>query len=388
MKKLLALLVSFSLGLGILSACGGTTTEEATSGGSEAAPAENTSEAASMATEDEGMSVAMVMSGPINDAGWNESAYRGLMNAQEDFGVETAYTENVPQPDYETVLRDYAASEYDLIIAHGFQFTDAVKAVSPEFPNSLFCVVNGDSMQEPNMVAVRMNTPQTGFLAGAAAGLATETDIIAMVGGTRLPHIEDALIGFEAGARYVNPDVEVLTGFTENFTDLARAKEMATAFIEQGADVVTHNADSAGLGVLDAAATEGVMAVGYVSDQYDMAPDSVVVSAIQSVDFMVYFVIEEALNGTLVPELRLLGANDGAIYYSDFHGHEDAFGEGGAEQLAEILAGVQDGSLREEGILPPSVFETPADESTEDAGDEPASEATSEVTSEATSEAA
>ncbi len=358
MKKTLALLLAAVLCVGLFAACAGSASSSA------AAPAAASGSAASSAAPtasggDTGgkTRVAMLLTGPINDAGWNESAYKGMKLAEESYDIETAYSENIPQPDFEAVLRDYADKGYEIIICHGFEFSDSVKAVAPSFPDSMFCVVNGDSVQEPNMASFRFNTPQTGFLAGAAAGLSTKTNVVAMIGGTRMPHIEDSLKGYEAGAKYVNPDVEVITGFTETMTDVAKGKEMGMAYIEQGADVLCANANQAALGVIDAAKSKGVMEIGYISDQYDVAPETILVSSIQSVEFMVNAIIEKGVNNELAPELYLMGAAEGAIYLSDFHGQEDAFGEGGVAKLEEIFAGLQDGSLREQGIVPPSVFE-------------------------------
>ncbi len=359
MKKILALMMAATLCVAMLAACGGTASSSApapSTAASSAAPAAGST--GSTAPAGGTTRVAMLLTGPINDAGWNESAYKGMTLAEEKFDIETAYSENIPQPDFEAVLRDYADKGYEIIICHGFEFSDAVKAVAPNFPDSMFCVVNGDSIQEPNMASFRFNTPQTGFLAGAAAGLLTKTNTVAMIGGTRMPHIEDSLKGFEAGAKYVNPEVSVITGFTETMTDVAKGKEMGMAYIEQGADVLCANANQAALGVIDAAKSKGVMDIGYVSDQYDVAPETIMVSSVQSVEFMVNAIIEKGVKGELSPELYLMGTVEGAIYLSDFHGHEDAFGEEGIAKLEEIYAGLKDGSLREQGLVPPSVFET------------------------------
>ncbi len=370
MKKIFALLLASILCVAMLAACGGGASSSAAAESTE--PAAESTEPAAESTADEStdsaepaaatsdLKVAMLLTGPINDAGWNESAYKGLGIAEEKYGVETAYSENIPTADFETVLRDYADKGYDIIICHGFEFSDAVKAVAPSFTDSMFCVVNGDSTQEPNMASLRFNTPQTGFLAGAAAALLTESNTVAMIGGTRMPHIEDSLKGFEAGAQYINPDVNVITGFTETMTDVAKGKEMGMAYIEQGADVLCANANQTGLGVIDAAKSKGAKEIGYISDQNDVAPDTIMVSSIQSVEFMVSAIIEKGVNGTLSPELYLMGTADGAIYLSDFHGNEDAFGEGGVDKLNEIFEGLKDGSLREAGIVPASVFETAA----------------------------
>jgi basic membrane protein A len=301
--------------------------------------------------------VAMLLTGPINDAGWNESAYKGLMTAKERLNIDTAYSENLLQPDFEAVMRDYADKGYTVIICHGNEFSDAAQTVAPQFPDSFFCVVNGNSAQAPNMASFRFNTPQTGFLAGAAAALLSKTNNVAMIGGTRMPHIDDALKGFEAGAKYINSGIRVQTGFTETMTDIAKGKEMGLAYTEQGADVLCANANQTGLGVIDAAKTRGIKYIGYIDDQYNVAPDTIMVSAIQSVQFMVATIIDQGVSGKLTPSVTLMGTADEAIYLSEFHGHEKDFPSGGLEKLQTIFAGLKDGSLRSQGIVPKSIFE-------------------------------
>jgi basic membrane protein A len=303
------------------------------------------------------MKVAMLLSGPINDAGWSESAYKGLMTARERLNIDTAYSENLLQPDFEAVMRDYADKGYNVIICHGNEFSDAAQAVSPQFPDSFFCVVNGNSSQAPNMASFRFNTPQTGFLAGAAAALLSKTNNVAMIGGTRMPHIDDALKGFEAGAKYINPSIRVQTGFTETMTDIAKGKEMGLAYAEQGADVLCANANQTGLGVIDAAKTKDIKYIGYIDDQYATAPDTIMVSAIQSVQFMVATIIEKGINRQLTPSVSLMGTADEAIYLSEFHGHEKDFPAGSLDRLQKIFEGLKDGSLRNQGVVPKSIFE-------------------------------
>lgn len=320
-------------------------------------PAEVNNQKAENTEKDTKIKVAMILSGPINDAGWNQSAYEGLKEAETKYKIEGAYTENVAQPDQQSVIRDYADKGYGLVICHGFQFSDAVKAVAPSFPNVTFAVVNGDSFQEPNMLSFRFNTPETGFLTGVVAGLSTKTNTVAMIGGTKAPHIVDALKGFEAGAKYVNPNVNAITGFTESDTDVAKGKEMAMAMIEKGADVISCNANQVGLGVIDAAKNKNIKAIGYISDQNKVAPDTVIVSSIQSVNFMVMNIVSKKVNNDVKPGVYLSGYNDGAIYLSDWHGNDKNLPAGAMDKINEILKGIKDGSLKEKGILPKSVFE-------------------------------
>lgn len=134
MRKLLALLLVCLLVIGsvVMVGCG------ASNESKESEPQESKTEEQPAVEEEKPYRVAMVMTGPINDAGWNASAHDGLMKAQKELGVEVAFTENVAAPDWETAIRDYGDQGYDLIICHGFQLTDATKNVAPDYPDQMF----------------------------------------------------------------------------------------------------------------------------------------------------------------------------------------------------------------------------------------------------------
>lgn len=321
-------------------------------------PADTGSETNGEGTAENLFKVAVILTGPINDAGWNESAYKGLMKAKDTLEVEAAYTENVPQPDFETTIRDYADKGYNLIIMNGFEFTDAAKAVAPQYTDTQFAIVNGSAAQEPNIASFRFDTPQVGFLAGSFAGLITKSNVVGMIGGQKFPHIQDSLTGFEAGAKYVNKDVKVLQAYTDSWTDIPKGKETALAMIDQGADVVCTNANQVGLGGIEAAKSRGKYAVGYIDDQYKVAPGTVPVSAIQSVEDLTIKIIEMAKTSPLIPQTYLLGVKDGVVRLSDFYElGQEPVPDDIKQKMQEIFKGLQDGSLKAQGILPKSSFE-------------------------------
>src|SRR5690606_34073577 len=117
------------------------------------------------------------------------------------------------------------------------------------------------------------------------------------VGGIRLPVIQKTFDGFEAGARSVSPEFVVAVAYTGSFEDVAAAKAATDAMIAQGADVVVQNADSAGLGVFQAAKQHGVLAIGTNSDQNAVAPDTVVASAVISIPEAFLEVAREVRDG-------------------------------------------------------------------------------------------
>ncbi len=345
-RKMMSLALSGALSLSLLAGCGG-------GASSTPAPTQGAQEPGS----EDAYKVAMLLTGYINDAGWNQSAYEGIKLAEEEFGITSAYTEGIPQPDFEAVMRDYADQGYDMVICVGNEFSDAALAVAPSFPDVKFAVMNGNSAAEPNVGAYRFNTPESGFVAGALAAMYSKSGTVGVVAGTTAPHIKDAAEAFGVGAKYINPDANVLIGYTETMTDIAKGKEMGMAFAEQGADVLCANANSASLGVIDAAKEKGIKHIGYISDQNEVAPETVMVSLIQSNPFMIRAIVEAGVNGTFEPKLNLFGMKEGALYLSDYHGHDKELTEEQLAKLDEIIAGIKDGSLKESGVVPKSSFE-------------------------------
>jgi basic membrane protein A len=316
--------------------------------------AEPTAEAAAKPAK----KVALMLTGTINDAGWSESSYRGLMKAKEKYGIETAYTENLTLVDMESAARDYAALGYDIIVLSSADFYQAAIAVAPEYPNIRFVIINGQGAQEPNLANIRPNTPQSGFLAGAFAGLITKSNKVGMIGGKALPPVVDATNGFTAGAKYVNPKVEVLSSYIDSWTDIAKGTEATLAMIEGGADVVVSNTGQAALGTIDAAKKKGVYAVGYINDQHKVAPGTVPFSAIQDMGDAVYVGVTSALADDFKAEVVLVGAKENVVRLSDFYTLGDKpVPEDVIAKMKEIYQGIVDGSLKQQGVLPKSGFE-------------------------------
>lgn len=308
MKKyrslVLAITAAFLLAL-VGSGCGGTKQSNA--------PEQPTpQQTAKGETATKKLKVALLLPGPISDRGWNATAYEGLKLAEKNLGVETAYREMVSQSDQVEAFRAFATQGYDMIIAHGFEFGDAAKKVASEFPEVKFVVTSSDITQAPNLGSLQVHQVESGFLGGVIAGMITKTGKVGYIGGMEIPPIVNASKGFIAGARWVNPDVKVLSTFIGTFEDPAKAKETAISFIQQGVDVVLGNADQAGLGVIQAAKEKGVVAIGYPSDQSSIAPDTVIASCLESYPFAIEFIVKTLQEGKFEPKFYAAGINEGA----------------------------------------------------------------------------
>ncbi len=276
--------------------------------------------------------VALLLPGTTNDGGWNTTAYNGLMAIEKEFGAEVSYTESVPQSDMEEVFRNYAMSDFDLIIGHGFEFGDAALRVAPDYTDAIFMVTSTDISQEPNVISLLTDNQQQGFLQGVVAAIVSETGVIGGVGGMEIPPITADLQGYEAGALYARPDVEVINVMTGSFDDAASAKEQATAMIDAGADVVMHDADHAGLGVIEAADAAGVYSIGSIGVQFDLG-DKVLMCGVTDMNQAFIEMAQKVVDGSIESQNYIMGVKENVV---SMEMNPDLLDEVSEEDLAEI----------------------------------------------------
>ena len=145
------------------------------------------------------------------------------------------------------------------------------KKVSADFPKTTFVILNAKS-SGPNLIPIQFSAGQATYLAGMVAAGMSKSGKLGLVGGDEIPVIKEAFAAFEKGAKALKPSVTVSTTFTGNGTDIAKGKQQAQALLDNGADVLMHNANAAGSGVFQAVmGKEGAMVIGANSDQSDQA---------------------------------------------------------------------------------------------------------------------
>ena len=289
--------------------------------------------------------VALLLTGAIDDQGWNASAYNGLLAIKKELGYEVAFAEKLGAPDYEEVMRGYAAQGYDLIIGHAFAFLDPAKKLQKEFPKVKFLITNCALGVEPNISGLDNDNYELGFLSGAVAAMVSKTGVLGNVGAMKVPSVVAYQDGFEAGARYIRPGIKVINALTGNFYDGAKAKETALAMIAEGADVVTHLADKAGLGVLEAAKEKKVLAIGNVGDQAPLAPDTVVTSGLAIMSKAFVPLAKMAKEGTLKPVVFNWGVKEGVVGLAPFRTFENKLTPDQKTKIQQIIKDIESGKL-------------------------------------------
>lgn len=247
-----------------------------------------------------GKRVAVLFPGLVDDQSWNQAGFEGLTRLEEE-GAEIAYTERVNQSQQVEVFRNYAQQGYDIVVGHGGEYMDAALQVAAEYPDLQFVVTNGNKGAD-NVTSFALSYRDMGVLAGALAGLMTESNKLAYVAGQEIPVALDAVEGFQEGVERVNPEAEVNVTYTGSWEDVDKAREAALALISDGADVVWHVLDAADAGVLSAAEDEGVMAIGLYGDQSALAPNAHIGAIIADASELIYAAGSQSLDGQVHDE--------------------------------------------------------------------------------------
>ncbi len=261
---------------------------------------------------EEPIKVALLLYGPLADTGWNATAYQGLLAAEEEFGIEGALSEDVPVPNMEQAVRDYASQGYDLIIGHSFPFMDPMMAVAPEFPETKFAVTNGYLSAE-NVASFYPREVESHYLAGVLCGLMTKSNIIGIVGGVELPNLIANFNAFKQGVASVNPDAQVLISYVGDWGNPAAGKETALALINNGADILLDEAAGSGLGVLEACQEHDIPVISYVGLDSDAAPPQMIASILPDFVTMIKHEIELVVKGQFVGQVERPGLASGIV---------------------------------------------------------------------------
>jgi len=289
--------------------------------------------------------------GGKGDKSFNDSAYRGLLRAADDFSVEHTEFEPGQDADRETGLRKLAQAGYDVIIGVGFLFSESIRTVAVDYPDVQFACVDFDARPgetlPPNLAGLRFREEEGSFLVGAIAAMTSETGRIGFVGGMDVPLIHRFEAGYIAGAKHVDPSISITVAYAgsspQAFADPARGKELALLQYGRGVDVIYHAAGSTGLGVIEAAREAGRYAIGVDSNQNYVAPGTVLTSMVKRVDNAVYAAILEAYNDEFRGGVHEFGlAEDGVAYAVDDYNSElitDEMVERVEEAKAGIIAG-------------------------------------------------
>jgi basic membrane protein A and related proteins len=241
--------------------------------------------------------------GQLNDNGFNELAFNGLKRAEAELGIEGRVVEAQSAADYIPNMSTLARQGFDLVIGVGFAQGDAIAAAAAKFPDTKFAIVDVDQAslkgKPANVEGLLFKEEQVGYLVGYLGALAAKRDggnAISAVGGFKEPPVDRFIAGYRAGALAAVPGIKVTWGYSQDWDDQAKCKELALNQIAAGSKVVFQVAGGCGLGALSAAKDKSVWGIGVDGDQSFLGPH-VLTSALKGVDSAVFLTISAVIDG-------------------------------------------------------------------------------------------
>ena len=298
--------------------------------------------------------------GKINDRSFNQSAWKGLQQAEKELGALVQYIETADAKDYSKNINTFADENYDVIVTVGFILREATRAAAELHPDLKFIGVDQDQSEQPggileNVAGLVFPEDQAGFLVGALAAMMSETHKVgAVCASDEIPPVWRLGEGYKAGAAYVDEmnstktDVLVMyhsdVSFETTFIDPKWGETSANAMMKEGVDVLFGCGGVTGNGGIIAAARAGIYVIGVDSDQYLTLPEAaprILSSAMKLITPGVFELLKSAREGNFPS-----GNYSGDVTYAPFHDLENEVPPKVKTTMEEINAGFLDDSIK------------------------------------------
>ncbi|EAQ15086.1 MULTISPECIES: BMP family ABC transporter substrate-binding protein [Maritimibacter] len=303
--------------------------------------------------------------GGIDDAGFNQTAWKGVQDAMEASDIEGRFLESQAETDYEANLNSLIEGNCDIIVTVGFLMGDATKAAAEANPEQKFSIVDfAYDPTIPNVLGQVYATDQGAFLAGYLAAGMSQTGVVGTFGGINIPPVTAFMDGFYYGVQYYNEqkgtDVMVLGWnpesseglFTGNFDSLDDGRAFAENLHQEGADIVMPVAGPVGLGsaqLADEMGTDSLKIIGVDADQTQTDPEKAHVyltSVLKRMDSTVTQVIDMAMNDTFEGGLIVGTLENEGVGLAPYGAFEDSIPEELKAEIEAVKAGIIDGSIQ------------------------------------------
>jgi len=251
------------------------------------------------------------------DKSFNEGVWNGVEKFTKETGVEVMEFEVTNETQREQAMRRMAERGATIVLGVGFAQADAIAKVAADYPKKQFSIIDVGWLDAPNLRQYVFKEHEGSYLVGVAAALASKTDKVGFVGGMDIPLISKFACGYVGGVKSVSSSAAVyqnMTGTTPSaWNDPAKGAELTRSQIDRGADVVYHAAGGTGVGVIQAAADAGKLAIGVDKNQNGVAPGSVLTSMLKRVDVAAYETFKDASNGSFSSGVKVLGLAEGGV---------------------------------------------------------------------------
>lgn len=294
--------------------------------------------------EPEELTVGMALPGPKNDKGFSQAHYDGLLRVESELGAIVSVRESVLDPQARVeALRDLA-QDNKLVIGVGAEYAEPGVTVAPQFPDTTFMVINGQTSDADNLFVYGVREGVPAYIAGVVAAQLTASNQAGFVGGEEIPPLYMADDGFTAGLKSVNPGIDVASTIVGSFIDPQGAFAAASAQLAAGADVIYSYVDSGIAGVIEAIVDAGDTALtfGIIFPRCGDFPQ-IVGTSILNASGLVVTMANDYINDTIPEQPQFFGVENPDVQRFEL------CPDHATDELQQIVddttAGINDGSI-------------------------------------------
>lgn len=302
--------------------------------------------------------------GGIDDNSFNQTAWKGVVDARERLGIDGRFLESQAETDYEANINSLLGGQCDIIITVGFLLGDATQRAAEANPGQKFSIVDfAYDPPIPNVLGQVYATDEAAFLAGYLAAGMTRTGTLGVFGGINIPPVTIFMDGFARGVGHYNTakgaSVNVLGWnpatreglFTNNFDSLDDGRAFAQNLYDEGADIVLPVAGPVGLGsaaLADELGVDALKIIGVDADLYLTDPQRghvYLTSILKRMDATVLGVIEAAMQGTFEGGVLVGTLANGGVDLAPYHDMQDAVPADLKAEIEALRQAIIDGSV-------------------------------------------
>lgn len=247
--------------------------------------------------------IALLLSGSIDDKGWNFNNYYGMRKVNARLGLDIKYRENVEQNDYERIIEEYAKEKYDLILLAGHQFDEPVSIIAPDFPNTVFCVINGERTEGKNVAPVVVKEYEASYLASLIGGNITKNGKLATIGDFPRSATEKLIDTYEKKSLEIVKERKLVGSnirtYTNSWNDIKLGKLITEELLDKGVDTIFVYSHDVDIGVVEIAEDNDIKVIDFMSDRVEKAPDTIAASILIDFDKLYNWILNQYLSGEL-----------------------------------------------------------------------------------------
>ena len=286
--------------------------------------------------EDGGQKIVYLVNGNLGDKGFYDSAASGIQMMADNLGAETKIIEmGRDETSYESNFLDVSEQDWDLIVCGTFSVSELAQEVAPQYPDKNYLIfdvtVDFDKVTTGNMIGVSYYSNQGAFLSGVLAAkmppqsgdarIDSSKKMLGFVGSMDTSGINDFLVGYLEGVKYVDPEIQVLTSYVGSFEDVTKCMEMTTQLYNQGAQIVYAPASQSILGAATAAANSDKYLIACDQDLYAQLAESdpnlaatILSTSLKNVGDSLFTAVQGLADGTMTyGNNYTLGLDSGAV---------------------------------------------------------------------------